>query len=69
METIGKGKYVIVILSNEYLMSENCMFEMLEIKNHGSINQRVFPIVLNDAAIYVPSERLKYNNHWINEKA
>jgi TIR domain/SIR2-like domain len=75
MQTIGKGKYVVMIISDKYLRSENCMFEILEIKNNGSIYNRIFPIVLSDAKIYDEIERIDYINYWdekvkeLNEKA
>ena len=33
------------------------------------IETRIFPIVLEDARIYDPNERLNYNKFWQNEKA
>ena len=35
METIGKGKAVILVISEKYLKSENCMFELLQVAKHG----------------------------------
>ncbi len=64
MQTIGKGKYVVVVISDKYLKSENCMFEMLEIKNNGSAYDRIFPIVLSDARIYDEIDRIDYLNFW-----
>ncbi|MCY7410248.1 MAG: toll/interleukin-1 receptor domain-containing protein, partial [Chitinophagales bacterium] len=64
MQTIGKGKYVLVIISDKYLKSENCMYEILEIKNYGSIYDRIFPIVLNDAKINNEIDRIDYINYW-----
>lgn len=66
METIGKGKYVIVVLSNKYLVSENCMFEMLELYKNGNVYSRIFPIVLSDAKIYNEVDRIDYINYWDN---
>ena len=64
MQTIGKGKYVVVIISDKYLKSENCMYEMLEIKNNGDAYNRIFPIVLSDAKIYDEIDRIDYLNYW-----
>ncbi len=64
MEQIGEGKYVIVVISDKYLKSENCMFEILEIKKNGDFYDRIFPIVLRDANIYRPIGRINYINHW-----
>ncbi|MFG6099602.1 COR domain-containing protein [Leptothoe sp. ISB3NOV94-8A] len=64
MQQIGKGKAVIVIISNKYLKSENCMFELLEIADSGNFDNRIFPIVLGDAQIYDPVECIDYVIHW-----
>jgi hypothetical protein len=68
MQSIGKGKYVISIISDKYLKSENCMYEMLEIKNKGDINDRIFPVVLRDARIYNDLERIEYIKFWEEKK-
>jgi internalin A len=64
MERIGRGKCVIVILSEKYLKSENCMFELLQVAKHQRFNNRIFPIVLEDARIYRPIERIQYVRYW-----
>lgn len=67
MRRLGKGKAVVVIVSEKYLKSENCMYEMLEIANNGSLRDRIFPVVLPDANIYKATGRVKYVAHWENE--
>lgn len=64
MEQIGRGKAVIVVISKKYLESENCMFELVQIAKNDQFYDRVFPIVLADANIYKPIQRLKYVQYW-----
>ncbi|HEU4901967.1 MAG TPA: toll/interleukin-1 receptor domain-containing protein [Flavisolibacter sp.] len=64
METIGRGKCVIVVMSDKYLKSENCMFEMLELQKNNQVYERIFPIVLSDANIYDELARLNYFSYW-----
>ncbi len=64
MQEIGLGKCVIIVISDKYLKSKNCMFELLEIAKNGDFYNRIFPIVLPDANIYDAVERLKYINYW-----
>src|ERR1044071_377523 len=52
MERIGQGNCVIVVISDKYLRSPNCMFELLEIAQEKQFHDRVFPIALSDANIY-----------------
>ncbi len=64
MERIGRGKVVIVVIGEKYLKSENCMFELVQIAKNGQFRDRIFPIVLADAQIYKPVQRIKYIQHW-----
>jgi hypothetical protein len=64
MQEIGRGKAVVVIISDKYLRSKNCMFELLEIQQHGDFTDRIFPIVLGDAKIYEAIDRLEYLDYW-----
>jgi len=64
MERIGRGSCVIVVISDKYLRSPNCMFELIEIAENKQFHDRVFPIVLSDANIYDPIKRLEYVKYW-----
>lgn len=64
MEQIGRGKCVITVISDKYLKSPNCMFELVQITENGQFYDRIFPIVLADAQIYRPTERIKYVRYW-----
>lgn len=67
MDKIGKGKIVVLIISDKYLKSENCMYEIVQIKKNGKFNDRVFPIVLSDANFYKPVNRTSYIGYWETE--
>jgi hypothetical protein len=64
MRRIGQGKCVVVVISEKYLKSENCMFEMIEIAKNPGLRERIFPIVLSDANIYKATGRVKYVSYW-----
>ena len=64
MERIGQGHCVIVVVSDKYLRSPNCMFELVEIAEGKQFHDRIFPIVLSSAEIYDPVRRLDYVKHW-----
>jgi internalin A len=67
MERIGRGRCIIVIIGEQYLKSENCMFELVQMAKYQSFADRIFPIVLDDARIYKPVERLQYVRYWEQE--
>ncbi|KOP25238.1 hypothetical protein AMR41_17705 [Hapalosiphon sp. MRB220] len=64
MQRLSRGKCVIVVISHEYLKSENCMYELVEIAKNGNLYERIFPIVLADAQIYDPLKRIEYVEYW-----
>jgi hypothetical protein len=67
MQRIGRGKWVIAIITDQYLKSPNCMFELVEIAKNGEFYQRIFPIILSDAKISKAIERIKYIQYWEEE--
>lgn len=67
MRNIGQGKCVVVVISEKYLKSENCMFEMVEMVKAQALRERIFPIVLPDANIYKATGRIGYVQHWESE--
>lgn len=64
MQEIGQGMYVVLVISDKYLKSSNCMFELLEIQKNGKIYDRVFPVVLPDATIYKSVGIINYLKYW-----
>jgi formylglycine-generating enzyme required for sulfatase activity len=64
MERLGRGTCVIVVISDKYLRSPNCMFELVEIADGKQFHDRIFPIVLKDADIYDPVKRIEYVRYW-----
>jgi hypothetical protein len=68
MQRIGRGKYVVIVISDRYLKSPNCMYELIQISQNGDFYNRTFPIVLADAQIYDPVQRLRYIKHWEDKK-
>ena len=69
MERIGRGNCVIVVISDKYLRSPNCMFELVEIADGKSFYDRIFPVVLNDANVYDPIKRIEYVKYWEVKRA
>lgn len=67
MRRIGKGKYVILVISEHYLKSENCMYELLQISRNKKFHERIFPLVLKSAKIYKAADSLDYVRYWEQE--
>lgn len=69
MRRLGKGKAIVVVVSEKYLKSENCMFEMLEIAKAEGLRERIFPIILPDANIFRATGRVRYIRYWEEESS
>jgi hypothetical protein len=63
-QRIGRGQCVVLVISDKYLRSEHCMYELVEVNENKNIRDRIFPIVLPDAQIYKPIDRLSYFKYW-----
>lgn len=64
-ERLGNGNYIILIVSDKFLKSKDCMYEVLQImEKGGDISQKIYPIVLSDAKIYDPEQRIDYIKYW-----
>ena len=79
MQSIEKHDYVISIISDNYLKSRNCMYEMLEVAKDSNFSQRLLFIVLTDedvkyyneaptqsigADVYSVAGQAKYSKYW-----
>lgn len=68
MRRIGQGRLVVVVISDKYLRSPYCMYELLDVYQNGAFHERVFPIVLGDTAVYDLADRLRYVKYWKDKK-
>jgi hypothetical protein len=64
MQEIGAGQAIVAVISDKYLRSKNCMFELVEIASHNDFYGRIFPVVLPDAKIYDSLDRIEYIKYW-----
>jgi hypothetical protein len=68
MDRIGEAKGIVVVISDKYLKSAYCMYELTEIYSHSDFVGRIFPIVMEDAKIQGTSkELLDYKQYWKNK--
>lgn len=67
MQTIGDSDYVIPLISDTFLRSHNCMYEILELTRNSDYKSRVLQIILQSAKIFNPIDRAKYLEFWSNQ--
>jgi internalin A len=73
MKRIGKGDIVIVAISDKYLKSPYCMYELLEIYRHARLEKDefikvVFPIRVESLALNKPNVLGGYYEYWENQE-
>ena len=65
MDTIRDHDYVILLISDAYLKSTNCMYEVIQFIQERNYIDRTFPIVIdNEATIFDQSKHSKYIHYW-----
>lgn len=57
------NKFAVLLISDSYLKSVNCMYEVLEIMKEVEYRRRIFPAII-DANIYSTEEQIKYVKYW-----
>lgn len=66
MQSIRDMDYTIILISDAYLKSANCMYEILEVMQDRNYRDKIFPAVIC-SEIYSPITRAKYVKYWQNE--
>ncbi len=68
MQRLGRGKYVVVVLSDAYFKSKSCMFELLQLAEHADVYDRIFPVTVAGTSIYEAEDILEYRKYWRDKK-
>jgi hypothetical protein len=64
MQRLGQGKYVVVVLSDQYFKSKSCMFELLQLSRQEGFYDRIFPMTVEGTSIYEAEDLLRYAQYW-----
>ena len=63
MQSISYMDFTILLISDNYLKSPNCMFEVLEVLRDRNFCDKIFPAVI-DTNIYSPVSIANYVKYW-----
>ncbi len=66
MQSITQMDYTILLISEAYLKSTNCMYEVLEVIKDRKYKDKIFPAVIY-SGIYDPLIRANFVKHWQDE--
>ena len=68
MQRAAKSDFVLMILSDEYLKSINCMYEVIEVLNTHELDKKVLPVLNNNVPdIFNQNGRKLYYDYWKNK--
>ncbi|MNC05590.1 hypothetical protein D3C75_530790 [compost metagenome] len=67
MKKVRKSDYVLLVISESYLKSANCMFELTEFLKDDDYRKRWLPLVHEDTSIFTESGRIRYIRYWQDE--
>lgn len=68
-EEIGQGARIIVIITDNYLESPHCMYELTQIWKNKNVKERVFPIIDIEKYPRDSEGLLKSKSFWTKERA
>lgn len=69
MKSIRKQDFAVLVISEPYLKSNACLFEVMELMKDEDWNEKAMYVVLSDAHIYNPIGRAKYISYWTEQCA
>ncbi|EJT6559443.1 toll/interleukin-1 receptor domain-containing protein (plasmid) [Clostridium perfringens] len=63
MNTIRDMDYAVLIITDNYLKSFNCMYEVLEVIKEKKYETKIFPVVV-ETSIYSTEGKIEYIKYW-----
>ena len=64
MKRIRKTDYVLIVISDSFLKSPNCMYEVMELIKDENFKDRILPIILEDAHIFDSKNKSGFIKYW-----
>jgi len=64
MESIRDADYAILLISDSYLKSKNCMYEAIQLRKEKNFSAKHLPVLLPSAKYFKAEDRVKYIRYW-----
>ncbi len=64
MQEVRQSDYCLMIISDEYLKSINCMYEVLEFIKDTNFKERILPLIHENSDIFNLKSKTKYIKYW-----
>jgi tetratricopeptide (TPR) repeat protein len=68
MESIRESDFAILLISDSYLRSKNCLKEVLHLLKDRNYEDKILPVIVKGTEIYSTAGRLTYTRHWLEEQ-
>ncbi len=69
MERIREADFAVLLISDSYLTSKNCLYEVVKLLEDNTFKTKAIPILLEDAKVTSPVNRLDYLKFWEIQEA
>ncbi|MEZ5017254.1 MAG: TIR domain-containing protein [Flavipsychrobacter sp.] len=67
MSSIRTDDFALVLISEDFLKSRNCMNEMIHISKEQNAWVKILPVIVDGTVLYRPKDRLAYIKYWEDE--
>ena len=67
MTKIRDTDFALLIISDHFIKSTNCMYEVLELLKEKNYKDRIVPVVMDGTKIYNVKDKLLYVQYWTNQ--
>lgn len=64
MSQIAESDFALILISNDYLKSPNCLFELTELAKDGDYNQKILPIIVDGTSFYSIEDKMVLVQFW-----
>jgi len=64
MKKVRQHDYALLLVSDAFLKSTKCMYEVLELMKEEQFEKRILHIVFPDVKIYDPKDKADYIKYW-----
>jgi tetratricopeptide (TPR) repeat protein len=67
MSQIRETDFALIVISDKFIKSANCMYEVLEILKEKNYKNKIVPVLVDGTKVFKPSDRLRYIKYWSKE--
>ena len=66
LSEIRDTDFVLILISDSFIKSSNCMYEMLELLKEKNYQKKILPVLIDGTKIFKPKEKIEYIKYLSN---